>query len=74
MKYQISVDQDESFKFVTTKFDVFQYTTVDTILSNNPSSLEQSSPKAAPLENSSGGHPFDFFGGTSWGGKKSGFD
>jgi hypothetical protein len=29
---------------------------------------------AAPLENSREGHPFDFFGGTSWSGKKQGFN
>lgn len=28
---------------------------------------------AAPLENSRDGHPFDFFGGTSWAGKKQEF-
>ena len=27
-------------------------------------------PKPAPLENSKEGHPFDFFGGTSWAGKR----
>lgn len=29
---------------------------------------------AAPLNNSSDGHPFDPFGGTSWAGKKQGFN
>jgi hypothetical protein len=29
---------------------------------------------AAPLENSNGGHPFDPFGGTSWAGKRNGFN
>jgi hypothetical protein len=29
---------------------------------------------AAPLDNSREGHPFDPFGGTSWGGKKQGFN
>lgn len=31
-------------------------------------------PRAAPLENSRRGHPFDFFGGTSWEGKKQDFN
>jgi hypothetical protein len=29
---------------------------------------------AAPLENSREGHPFDLFGGTSWAGKRNGFN
>lgn len=30
--------------------------------------------RAAPLENSRKGHPFDFFGGTSWEGKSQDFN
>lgn len=30
--------------------------------------------RGAPLENSKEGHPFDPFGGTSWAGKKQGFN
>ena len=33
-----------------------------------------SGPIPTPLENSKKGHPFDFFGGTSWAGKSQGFN
>lgn len=71
MKYQISVDQDESFKFVATKNTTVN---VDHQILKPSFSLDQSSPKSAPLENSSGGHPFDLFSGTSWAGKRNSFD
>lgn len=36
--------------------------------------LPEAPSNAAPLDNSKEGHPFDPFGGTSWAGKKQGFN
>jgi hypothetical protein len=75
MKYKIEVDQDNYFKF-TTKLDLVFDNIIDALehLNNKPAEFEQVVEQPSPLDNSSDGHPFDFFGGTSWSGKRSGFD
>jgi len=40
----------------------------------NPNETTHVASNAAPLDNSRDGHPFDPFGGTSWDGKKQGFN
>jgi len=89
MNVQIIADSDENFKIQTEKFGE-QFMASDgervAIAPTKELAFEEVKgmqefedsvyiePTPAPLENSREGHPFDFFGGTSWAGKRQGFD
>ena len=60
---------DENFQINLGKIE-----NVTTGVVETPVTTPQPQTNAAPLENSKKGHPFDFFGGTSWEGKKDNFN
>ena len=85
MNIEITTQEDEFFKIEVKKFGE-QYlasdgervaigvTEQDAVQSIEEMTPEPVKSNAAPLENSREGHPFDFFGGTSWAGKRNGFN
>lgn len=90
MNIEIIANEDENFKINVTKFgEQFlasdgERTCIEPTPEKAEDCVEQlqqgvnpvdtTQPKPAPLENPKVGHPFDFFSGTSWAGKRNNFN
>lgn len=84
MNIQITANEDENFKITVKPFgEAFiaydgervalgstEQVAVSAVQEMQEVPVIHKGPKPAPLENPKKGHPFDFFAGTSWEGKR----
>lgn len=76
MNIEIVYNNDENFQLDFKKIgsEIKKTPVEPTVVPELEEAKQENSSNAAPLENVSKGHPFDPFAGTSWEGRKQGFN